>query len=50
MAKIEPLFKNMRKYKFSKRESLNAVLYLVKTGFKYFVKVTRENNQRDKST
>lgn len=31
-AEIEPLFKNMRKYKWEKRELLNAVLYLVKTG------------------
>lgn len=28
---IAPLFANMRKYKWEKRELLNAVLYLVKT-------------------
>ena len=31
-AKIEPLFVGMRKRKFEKRELVNAVLYLVKTG------------------
>ena len=29
---IAPLFSNMRKYKWEKRELVNAVLYLVKTG------------------
>ena len=29
---IAPLFSNMRKYKWDKRELMNAVLYLVKTG------------------
>ena len=29
---IAPLFSNMRKYKWDKRELVNAVLYLVKTG------------------
>ena len=29
---IAPLFTNMRKYKWEKRELVNAVLYLVKTG------------------
>lgn len=29
---IKPLFVNMRKYKWDKRELVNAVLYLVKTG------------------
>ena len=29
---IEPLFVGMREYKYSKRELLNALLYLVKTG------------------
>lgn len=31
-AVIAPLFVNMRKYKWEKRELVNAVLYLVKTG------------------
>ena len=29
---IAPLFGNMRKYKWDKRELVNAVVYLVKTG------------------
>ena len=29
---IEPLFVGLREYKYSKRELLNALLYLVKTG------------------
>ena len=29
---IAPLFSNMRKYKLDKRELVNAILYLVKTG------------------
>ena len=34
-AVIAPLFKGMRKYKYSKRELLNAVLYLVDNGCKW---------------
>ena len=33
-AVIAPLFKGMREYKYSKRELLNAVLYLVDNGCK----------------
>ena len=29
---IKPLFVNMRKYKWEKRELVNAVFYLVRTG------------------
>ncbi len=32
---IAPLFKGMREYKYSKRELLNAVLYLVDNGCKW---------------
>ena len=32
---IAPLFKGMRQYKYSKRELLNAVLYLVDNGCKW---------------
>ncbi len=34
-AVIAPLFKGMREYKYSKRELLNAVLYLVDNGCKW---------------
>ena len=34
-AAIEPLFTNMRTYKWSKRELVNAVLYLVDNGCKW---------------
>jgi putative transposase len=34
-AQIEPLFSGMREYKYSKRELLNAVLYLVDNGCKW---------------
>lgn len=32
---IEPLFEGMREYKYSKRELLNAVLYLIDNGCKW---------------
>lgn len=32
---IEPLFAGMREYKYSKRELLNAVLYVVDSGCKW---------------
>ena len=34
-AEIEPLFVGMREYKYSKRELLNAVLYLIDNGCKW---------------
>ena len=34
-AVIAPLFKGMREYEYSKRELLNAVLYLVDNGCKW---------------
>jgi len=34
-AVIAPLFKGMREYKYSKRELLNAVLYIVDNGCKW---------------
>lgn len=34
-AEIEPLFVGMREYKYSKRELLNAILYVVDSGCKW---------------